>query len=232
MKQWIFRVFLARFFKVPILWWSVGINVAEASKRYLPYLFGGKRTITSVRDKKSYDILLSLGIESTILPDIVLGYIPERFPTEKTKKIGLSLRSGYAHEQESFFAQLIAYLREKGYQLVFLSQSIHPENIEANDEYFASQFAKRPEIVTKTLPQTLTAYESLDFVIGMRLHSLILATAHHIPFLALSYETKTKELMKDLDYEYTLDVKKVSFRAFKEMFEQIEANAPGVKFAL
>jgi polysaccharide pyruvyl transferase WcaK-like protein len=74
LKQWLFRVLIAKLFRTPIIWWSVGINVAESTKGYLPFLFRGKKTIVTVRDKKSREVLASLGIEGAILPDPVLGY--------------------------------------------------------------------------------------------------------------------------------------------------------------
>lgn len=36
----------------------------------------------------------------------------------------------------------------------------------------------------------------------MRLHSMILAVDHHIPFIGVSYGKKTQYLLEDLDWKY------------------------------
>jgi polysaccharide pyruvyl transferase WcaK-like protein len=97
---------------------------------------------------------------------------------------------------------------------------------------FSTHFSKPSDKITQSLTETLEIYPELDFVIGMRLHSLILATVHAIPFLALSYETKTQELLHDLAYDYMLNVKKGDFVDFQRKFSDLEKQAKEVKFAL
>lgn len=46
-------------------------------------------------------------------------------------------------------------------------------------------------------------------VVSMRLHSIILALTHHIPFVAVSYSQKTNMLLNEIswDYAHTSDAK-------------------------
>jgi polysaccharide pyruvyl transferase WcaK-like protein len=51
--------------------------------------------------------------------------------------------------------------------------------------------------ITQTIEQTLAAYPLCDVLLGMRLHSIILASVLHIPLLAVSYSTKTKTILSE-----------------------------------
>lgn len=66
----------------------------------------------------------------------------------------------------------------------------------------------------------------------MRLHSCILSVVHSIPFLALSYETKTRELLSDLDYHFSLEANNFNITSFQTLFSDLESKADDVKFAL
>jgi len=55
----------------------------------------------------------------------------------------------------------------------------------------------------------------------MRLHSLILAIVHAIPFLAISYSKKTDELIRSLEYEYSLQAATFDITLFKECFLEL-----------
>lgn len=52
---------------------------------------------------------------------------------------------------------------------------------------------------TETIEGTLKVYPTLYAIIGMRFHSLVLASVHMIPFLSISYGPKTKELLNILE---------------------------------
>lgn len=115
--QWIFRVAIAQIFRIPIIWWAVGVNITqESNKKYLPFLFSGKSTIVTVRDKNSHDLFRTLGIQSDIIPDPVLTYTPSLDEKPNVKKesptVGISLRSGYAPEEFPLFREITDTVRD------------------------------------------------------------------------------------------------------------------------
>ncbi len=59
----------------------------------------------------------------------------------------------------------------------------------------------------------------------MRLHSIILAVDHHIPFIGISYGKKTQYLLQDLDWKYT-HTTDVSVTQIIEDVTEIEKNYP------
>jgi hypothetical protein len=55
---------------------------------------------------------------------------------------------------------------------------------------------------------------------------------HEIPFLAMSYETKTREFVRSLDYPHILDIKTLQIKDFQQAFDHLTQTASEVKFAL
>lgn len=85
----------------------------------------------------------------------------------------------------------------RGYEPILLNHSFHRENLGTNDSYFLKDLEEKYQLhSTKSIKETLECYKELEMVIGMRLHSLILATVHAIPFFALSYGKKTDEFIR------------------------------------
>jgi polysaccharide pyruvyl transferase WcaK-like protein len=41
-------------------------------------------------------------------------------------------------------------------------------------------------------------YKEMDLVLAMRLHSIILSQVYNIPFIAISYSTKTDEIIEQI----------------------------------
>lgn len=58
----------------------------------------------------------------------------------------------------------------------------------------------------------------------MRLHSMILAITHHIPFIALSYGQKTDALCDVLHWKYHADIQNLQETTLWKMLEDIETN--------
>lgn len=231
--QWKLRILLAKILLKKIIWLAVGISYPENKANNLKFLFSRKETIISVRDKKSHETLEKIGIKSSILDDSVFSYEPKKHSNNKSNLIWISLRRWYLdHEQENI-KQIVLFLSRKWYDIVFLSHSIHQEDILANDYIFTRSFALKYNIkITKTIEETLEYYPKLKFVVGMRFHSLILSVVHNIPFLALSYGNKTEELLKELDYSYQINPKTFEFENFIKIFESLENKENEAKFDL
>lgn len=57
-------------------------------------------------------------------------------------------------------------------------------------------------MTTQSIEQTLESYKKCHIIISMRLHSMILAIAHHTPFIGITYGQKTNTLLEDIDWQY------------------------------
>lgn len=153
---------------------------------------------------------------------------------DRKKLVWISLRKWYLLNEMENIKQMILFLSKKWYEIVFLSHSIHQDDILANDYAFVSDIAKTYWIrVTKTMEETLEIYKNLDFIIWMRFHSMILSIIYNIPFIALSYWIKTQELLKTFNHEdFSFDPKNFNFEHFIHKFEQLEKSSETVKFAI
>lgn len=91
----------------------------------------------------------------------------------------------------------IKALLQKKYTLYLLPHSLHPDDIQAHDGYYLQKFLLPGVKITQTIEHTLAAYQLCDGIIGMRLHSIILASVMKIPLLAISYSAKTKAILTE-----------------------------------
>lgn len=206
----------------------------ENERKILP-LFSAENTYISVRDSESKKTLESIGIRAFLLRDPVISYDPEipKLLIKQRPKIGLSFRSGFLQDELENIEKIISFLMAHGYEPIFINHSFHPENISANDDVFLAGLQEKYHIhSTQNLEETLAMYKELEFVVGMRLHSLILSFVHAIPFFAISYGKKTDEFIRGINYEYSLAARVFDIEIFKKRFLQLEKEKNEQKFAL
>lgn len=129
------------------------------------------------------------------------------------KRIGLSLRQWYLVGSESTHMQermeewkineLINYLLSLDVEIVLLPHSFHKTDLAANDYVFLKKFLRpwRNISIRNTMQDVYEQYTtgSIDLCIAMRLHSIILSQVYEIPFIALSYSTKTDEIIEQIN---------------------------------
>lgn len=232
---WKLRVFLTKLFHKPLIYWSLGIHLRKENITKILPLFSGNNTYISVRDRESQKTLDSIGIKSILLRDPVLSYNPElpQLLIKSRPKIGLSFRSGFLQNELMNIEKIIAFLMARGYEVILLNHSFHRDNNITNDDIFLENLKGKYQLhSTKTIEETLEIYKELEFIIGMRLHSLILSLVHIIPFFALSYGKKTDEFVQSIQYPYSLTAKTFEIEIFKKRFIELERVKDMQKFAL
>lgn len=235
LRPWKFRIWLAKFFHKPIIYWSLGIHLKKENEAKILPLFSGEKISVSVRDAESKKTLESLGVRSLLLRDPVLSYDPEvpKLLIKKRPKIGLSFRSGFLQDETQNIEKIITFLMAHEYEPILLNHSFHPENSSANDDTFLTNLKEKYQLhSTQNIEETLESYKELEAVIGMRLHSLILSFVHAIPFFAISYGKKTDEFIRGINYEYSLAARVFDIEVFKKRFLELEKEKNEQKFAL
>ncbi len=91
---------------------------------------------------------------------------------------------------------------QKDYTVYLLPHSLHPDNIAAHDGYYLQRFLFPGVKIAQTIEQTLATYTICDAIIGMRLHSIILASVMRIPLLAISYSSKTHGILTEMGQSF------------------------------
>ena len=242
---------IAQFYKKKVVFYSQGIGpVNKGYSRWLIKRVASKVDGIFVRDGASKKLLEEIGIKKPIgeALDPVLGIeLPEKKEVSKEAKVvGIYIRpwKDENHDtnlKDSLVPGLI-YLLEKGYKLCFIP--MHYEQ----DCQIAKELAKEVKEVAKakehidqksleanirvvdkmlSIKEVLVYTASFDLVIGMRLHSLIMAAASKVPVMALSYDPKVTEFMKEIEVSHCLDTTSLTAESFMRELKVVEASKEG-----
>lgn len=224
MSQWHLRTKVARLTGTTIVYLGISLELKQVkSKMALRKIFKSWDFLI-VRDDKSAGLLEALEIPCSQIPDIAFLYVPEKVEKlPEKKRIGISVRGGFLGESESEIPKIYEYFQNKGYDPVFLIHS-SSGNEEQNDTLFIKRVMMgKTYNTTGTIQATLKMYPTLYAVVGMRFHSALLACAHGIPHVMISYWPKTEELMNLLDNTgYTIHPTDLTFELFQGMWEDME----------
>ncbi|MEF9960172.1 MAG: polysaccharide pyruvyl transferase CsaB [Niameybacter sp.] len=209
---------IAQFYKKPVVFYSQGVGpVAKGLGKILIKQICNKVTHIFVREIGSKQLLESLGVTQTpitVAIDPVLGIEPKaelvadvkaRLP--EGKKVGLYIRP-WKHDEEMIqkIAQLAQHIESCGYALYFIPM-YHKEDL-AIAKAIASRVKGEVHVIEQemTIDEVVAYTVQFDFIVGMRLHSLIMAHAVEVPMIGLSYDPKVAGFLKEVHAPYCMSV--------------------------
>lgn len=228
--------------KTAIIGVSVGEIWKPETQELIPKVLN-RVDLIAVRDRSSQSKLQSLGVTQQIhlMADMALWGLPElgqpeyeHRPQSDPPQIGISLRllsnrgqSASSIDLDDFrqqVAQVLDQLVETQNAIIQLLpfQSLTKFYLPEDDDYIAALEVLRycrpsPRLILHrhldSLANLKSALEPLDLLIGMRLHSLILATGLGIPTIAAAYDPKVTGFMAEINqsdrcfglHEFTAD---------------------------
>lgn len=130
------------------------------------------------------------------------------------KKVALAFRKWYLSDKwEKFNEQyeqwkineLINFIIKKWWEVILLPHSFHNVDNISNDYNFLSKFLRITEKIRiiNSMDEVYLKYiyREMDLVLAMRLHSIILSQVYNIPFIWISYSTKTDEVLKTIEIQ-------------------------------
>lgn len=209
------QIALSRLLGSKTLIYAQGLGPLKSSlSQHLTRLAFAQAQCISVRDRVSADLLASWGLKAHLTADPVWCLQPSALPDalcnlssdQKQPLIGISLRqSPYFTPQH--FAQLHQALRltlPATCRLLLLPLQAQ------QDKLLLKQFAKEmdaygfpcilPDTESLDKPsQWLNLIKQCDFVIGMRLHALIMALKSGIACVGIAYDPKVSQLLIDFE---------------------------------
>ncbi|SIR73228.1 polysaccharide pyruvyl transferase CsaB [Haladaptatus litoreus] len=213
--------FLAQMLNTPTVIFSIGAGPIKSRvvKRQIKSVVGRSNNITT-RDEYSKEVLQDAGIESTIkisadpvfsLSKDKRGHqiIDDLVDSNQTKRLGVSLRDyeledGDKEELASFLDAL-----SSDYEIIFIPFG-EGGSEEVTDREVSEQVNSMMESDAHTIdkihdPKVIMGMiDSMDFVIGMRLHSVIMAATANKSVLGISYKPKVESVLKRLGYKHNM----------------------------
>jgi polysaccharide pyruvyl transferase WcaK-like protein len=225
--QWWLRTKIARMAGTTIVFLGISLEVKQVKNKMKLHQIFKKGDFIIVRDEKSAGLLEALEVPCSQIPDIAFLYESvqrsEKLPEKK--RIGISLRGWFFGDNESDIPKIYDFFLEKWYDPVFLIHSTEWEEAQNDLTYVRRVMQGKKYNTTNTIEQTLKLYPTLYAVVGMRLHSGILAIAHGLPLIMISYGPKTDEFSNLIDNKwYTLPPHDLTLDGFVKLWEDLERN--------
>ncbi len=191
-----------------------------------------------VRDSKSRDLLLEIGVPEKLIhvtadpvirvkkADPIQGLaILERegCPRRENKlTIGWAVKS--RRPDPVFYEEIvksIRWLKEEYDADSVLIPFFHSEDLSVCETIAESLNGEVGILRQKYLSdETLSIIGCTDILVGIRLHSLIYAAVMGVPMIGISYDPKVDSFLASIDREALCDVKDFTFEKFKNAFSE------------
>jgi|GEM_PF-2634200 len=181
-----------------------------------------------VRGPRSQVRLKKIGIESEVLGDTACQWVGQLVKSARNKKkLGINIGATEGLITAQGFNNYVNFLRQRiqeKWDLIFFV--INPDDL-ALTERMISCLGITAEIRTACEKTTsyLSSLEDIDYFIGTRLHSVILAMTKPIPSLMLGYADKAHDFMESVEMEsLCVDINTVSLDQLNEVFSYLTKN--------
>ena len=210
-------VSLAKQHQLPIFVSSIGIGPFSTKKQQNAAIATLKKCdFVSFRDKRSLEYLKNAGHPAAYASVDPVFLLPEVETFEQLKaqkklqqRIGICVIDyritgcsrkdylNYLKDMKNLIHDLAAAKKEI---MLFSSEVQDYETIET----LYVEFLKDPQVTVvfvKEKEDLLALYQSLNLVIGTRMHSMIVAVSQFVPIIGLSWQQKVVEMFKNLGIE-------------------------------
>ncbi|WP_017293021.1 polysaccharide pyruvyl transferase CsaB [Geminocystis herdmanii] len=186
----------------------------------------------SVRDRESAKLMEAWGIKYFIGADPVWALsakISQDLDLLPSPRIGVNVRlnSSLNEAKLEIIIQSLKRLQQQTLANIILIPFQESKDLEICQK-IGELLTQNYQIVNLENPQELKGlFRELDLMIGMRLHSLIMASSEKCPCFALSYDPKVTNLMKEIDIDgYELDNFPTDVQTITKKWLKIYHNQP------
>ncbi len=236
---YLFTLKAAKWLGTKVIMYGCGIGpiIKNADRRIAGRVLDSTADIITLRDSGSMKLLNELGVTRPELiqaadPTVSLGGT-SRLVTDNAFEeegmppgldyIGFCLREWPQFTDKQAVADGARYAWEKyGLTPVFLPIE-YPKDLAIGDEVSA-MLGDVPHYVCrnpKTVEQTMGMLGRMRLVCGMRLHSLIFATAGSTPVLGISYDVKVDSFIKDIGSDALIRLEDLDSEALRRQIDNI-----------
>ena len=244
---YLFLMFLGILFKKKVVLLSQGIGpINSRFAQKLTYKILKKVAFISVRDEKSFDLLLQNGIKSELTADLLWAFTQkqEEQSSEQTvvygdipcviekQKVGIQLREwkNLTDDKLEIIAKNILKAFPKlefDYNLVCLQKNSDEEILIKLGKIMheIQPKAKVELIIPDSIEKTVEVIQNMDYMIAMRFHAGLCTINAEKPLLMLSYDPKTEEFCDELGLEY-LDIKNLTEENLSQQIKWLKSFNP------
>ncbi|WP_018132145.1 polysaccharide pyruvyl transferase CsaB [Effusibacillus pohliae] len=234
---------LAKTLGKPVVFYAQGIGpINKKFSKQLIRRIVNKVDLITVRDDKSYDDLKKLGVHKPpihVTADPALAIDTSLFPKENgiailkqfnvlpesRPLVGIAIRNWHtSHPYLEVLARTCDELHRRGWQVVFIPMQ-YPGDVHVSQQVI-SQMQEPAVLLDRqfSFRDISSIIASMDLIVGMRLHSLILAALFEVPFVSLSYDPKIERFVHRLGLPPGERVTSVTFESLNQQIQRVEQN--------
>ena len=224
---------------------GIGPVFSRRNRRYTAYVLRRADGIV-VRDEKSRDILLELGVPDRLIhvtadpvirvkkpgPELGLQILKEEGCPRRDGRLTVGWAVKSRKPNKPFLQEVeksILWLREEYGADSVLIPFFHDEDMGICEAVAANLDGQAGCLRKKHLSEeTLSIIGCMDVLVGVRLHSLIYAAVMGVPMLGVSYDPKVESFLSSIDQpthftveDFTLENFQTAFRDAMERREEI-----------
>ncbi|MFW5998781.1 MAG: polysaccharide pyruvyl transferase CsaB [Bacillota bacterium] len=226
--------YAARFLKNKLIFYGQGIGPirSEMNRKMVKFVLNRADLIT-VRDKNSHNFLENEGIKGEIYEtvDPVFNFTPSYIKNKFNRKdntyfsgtkgpiIGVSVRpweNNYIKQIVKIVDNFVNKIGGKVYIIPF--HQVEDREISKN----LNDMLSVDSCIVKGISEPaemLYLFSGFDFIIGVRLHSLIFAALNHVPFFGISYDPKVKGFIDSLKLNNYIDIKNCKLNFLNDIID-------------
>ena len=211
-------------------------------------------SMTIFRDKESYDIAHdTLGVSPNKIKESVDGLFMNgiwrstwhkkdlKIDRKKYKRVvGINVLSDIPDwvDREHYVTtiqQFVAYALNRGDYVVFIpfQTNFNPRNdLKFMTDTFSdvleghSSYTMLGEVPIDLVHSYMT---QCDVLVGMRFHSLLLASACELPFVAIAYDTKCWRFIEEISYSYAVKLENLQYDTLVSLYDSAIGDRKVIK---
>ncbi|MDT3698316.1 MAG: polysaccharide pyruvyl transferase CsaB [Thermincola sp.] len=240
-------VAIAKMLGKPVMFYAQGIGPVNGSLgKLLIKLLADKVEIITLRDAASVELLRQMEIRRPVIEltaDPVFGLDLQQIAGSTDSCAGTPIQIQPGRPAVGMFIRewpgldscldaltgMADYMMEQGWEVVFIPMHYPADLPPARTA--ARRMKGSPVIIEESLGFRNLArlISSLDLVIGMRLHALIIAAACEVPMLGLSYDPKVSEFMDMVEQPVLRDLAEINQETLVREIDEILADKAAIK---
>jgi len=235
-------VFLADMLGNKTVFYAQGIGpLNKKNSRKMVKWIGNRTDLITVRDHNSAQLLKKIGIKENLIKEtvdpvygikvvqpkkIIIDFLKkEKIDRDSTPIIGVSPRNWKNNGYLDSMAQAADYLQQKSEGQIIILPMHLTEDLKVCQKL--KEKMENPALILKKQlepAEMISFFQTFDFFLGVRLHSLIFSAINEVPFVGISYDPKVDSLLEDLNLETQLTTENCNYSDLKEIIDNYWNN--------